>query len=104
MEYIQPATSHTISEENCLHAEVRYEFMLYSNADKALCNQLQATVSKVYINAIIEPIIGIDNTTCHQLLTHLHTTYGRITEAELDKILGQKPGTHEKSIEPAKLH
>jgi hypothetical protein len=31
-----PATSHTLTEENRLHAKARREFMFYSNADKAL--------------------------------------------------------------------
>jgi hypothetical protein len=60
--------------------------MLYSNVDKALRNQLHAAVPKVYINAILNPIIGIGNTMRLQLITHLHTTYGHIAEAELDKI------------------
>jgi hypothetical protein len=61
--------------------------MFYSNVDKALCNQLQATASEVYISAILDPIIGIGNTTCLTLLTHLHDIYGTVVEAELGKIL-----------------
>jgi hypothetical protein len=61
--------------------------MLYTNIDKALRNQLQAAVPKVYISAILDPIIGIGNTTCLTLLTHLHDTYGTIAEAELDRNL-----------------
>jgi hypothetical protein len=38
--HAQPATTFTISEENRLHTEARREFMLYSNIDKALRNQL----------------------------------------------------------------
>jgi hypothetical protein len=82
-----PAKAHTISEENRLHLEARREFMLYTNVDKALRTQLQAAVPKVYISAIIDPLIGIGNTTCLTLLTHLHDTYGTITEAELDRNL-----------------
>jgi hypothetical protein len=44
-------------------------------------------VTKVYISAILNPIIGIENTTCLTLLTHLHDTYGTITEAELNRNL-----------------
>jgi hypothetical protein len=61
--------------------------MLYTNVDKALRNQLQAAVPKVYISAILDPIIGIGNTTCLTLLTHLHDIYGTMTEAELDRNL-----------------
>jgi hypothetical protein len=61
--------------------------MLYTNVDKALRNQLQAAVPKFYISAILDPIIGIGNTTCLALLTHLHGTYGTITESELDRNL-----------------
>jgi hypothetical protein len=83
-----PATAHAISKENWLHLEERREFMLYTNINKALCNQLQAAVPKVYISAILDPIIGIGNTTCLTLLTHLlHDTYGTITEAEVDRNL-----------------
>jgi hypothetical protein len=61
--------------------------MLYTNVEKALQNQLQAAVPKVYISAILDPIIGIGNTSCLTLITHLHDTYGTITEAELDRNL-----------------
>jgi hypothetical protein len=61
--------------------------MLHSNLDKAILNQLQAAVPKVYISTILDPIIRIGNTTCLQLLTHLHATYGHITEAVLEKSL-----------------
>jgi hypothetical protein len=61
--------------------------MLYTSVDNALRNQLQTAVPKVYISAILYPIIGIGNTTCLTLLTHLHDTYGTITEAELDRNL-----------------
>jgi hypothetical protein len=81
------ATAHTISEENRLHLEARREIMLFINVDKALHNQLQDAVPKSYISAILDPIIGIRNTTCLTLLTHLHDTYGTITEAELDRNL-----------------
>jgi hypothetical protein len=60
--------------------------MLYTNINKALRNQIQAAVPKVYISTILHPIIGIGNTTCLALLTHLHDTYGTITEAELDRM------------------
>jgi hypothetical protein len=59
--------------------------MLYSNDNKRRRNQLQADAPDVYISAILNPIIGIGNTTCLTLLTHLHGTYITITEAELDK-------------------
>jgi hypothetical protein len=61
--------------------------MIYTNVEKALRNQLQAAVPKVYISAILDPIIGIGNTNCLTLLTHLHDTYGTITEAEIDRNL-----------------
>jgi hypothetical protein len=61
--------------------------MLYSNVDKALRNQLHAAVPKVYSSAILDTIIGIGNTPCLQLFTHIHTTYDRIAEAELSKNL-----------------
>jgi hypothetical protein len=62
--------------------------MLNSNVDKGLRNQLQADVPSIYSSAILDPIIGIGNTTCLDLLmAHLHTTYGSITEAELDRNL-----------------
>jgi hypothetical protein len=55
--------------------------MLYSNVEKAPHNQRQEAVPKVYISAILDPIIGIGKTPCITLLTHLHNTYGTITEA-----------------------
>jgi hypothetical protein len=61
--------------------------MLYTNVDNALRNQLQAAVPKFYISAILDPVIGIGNTACLTLLTHLHDIYGTITEAELDRNL-----------------
>jgi hypothetical protein len=61
--------------------------MVCSYVDKALRNQLQADVPEVYISAILDTIIGIGNRTRLTLLTHLHDTYGTITEAELGKNL-----------------
>jgi hypothetical protein len=61
--------------------------MLCTNTDKALRNQLQAIVPKVYTSAILDPIIGIRNTTCLTLRTHLHDSDRTITEAELDRNL-----------------
>jgi hypothetical protein len=49
--------------------------MLYTNVDKALRNQLQAALPKIYISAIINPIIGIGNTTCLAISTHNDMTH-----------------------------
>jgi hypothetical protein len=73
--------------------------MLYSNVGKALRNQFQAAVSKVYISAILDPVIGIGNTTCLHLLIHLHNTYGSITEAKLDQNLDRM-----NNMEPTNFH
>jgi hypothetical protein len=76
--HTQPATTHTIYKEYRLHSEARREFMLYSNVNKALHNQLQAVVRKVYISAILDPIIGIGLDTQHafnfSLTCTIHTT------------------------------
>jgi hypothetical protein len=57
----------------------------YQNVDKALYNQLIATVPILYTTALHDPVITFGNTMTLELLTHPHDTYGGIPEAELDR-------------------
>jgi hypothetical protein len=78
-------TAAQIDEDNTAHAHQHHDFNHYHNAEKTLHNQLIAAVPTIYIAALHDPVITFGNTTSLELLTHLHDTYGGITEAYLDR-------------------
>ena len=78
------ATVGQISENNRIHLENQKTFRQYHDIDKALRNQLIEAVPAVYITTLSHPQMGFGKVTCLQILTHLKTTYGKITDAELE--------------------
>jgi hypothetical protein len=68
-------------------------FCQYHDTDKALHNQLLATVPAVYLSTLSNPTIGFGNVSCLKLLTHLKTHNGFITPFGLDANMDHmKPG------------
>lgn len=76
------AAGPVITEANRQHLENIRIFQRYHNVDKALLRQIIAACPPSYINALSNPVLGFASVTCLQMLTHLKTTYGRITMAE----------------------
>jgi hypothetical protein len=77
-------TGPIITEANRLHLVAQKAFQRYHDADKALVRQIIAATPPTYIEALNDPDYGYANVTCLEMLTHLKTTYGRITIAEKD--------------------
>jgi hypothetical protein len=76
------ATGPQITEANRLHAEEKRLFNRYHDTDKALLKMLIAAVPPVYLDALSDPDYGYSHVTTLQMLTHLKTTYGRISIAD----------------------
>ena len=79
------ATGAQIAETNRQWKEDRTIFRLYHEVDKALRNQVIDAVHPHYIRALHDNLLGYGSLTCLQLLDHLWTNYGTITQDELDQ-------------------
>ena len=73
-----------IVEANRLHTEERLLFRTYMDTDQALCNLIIAATPDIYLSALDDDELGFTNVTCLQMMTHLWTNYGTITQDELD--------------------
>jgi len=78
------ATAFQIAENIRQHKAQLTTFRTYHDVDKALRNMLIDAVHPVYIRALYDTSVGFGNVTTLQLLTHLWTHYGVITQDELD--------------------
>jgi hypothetical protein len=76
-------TAPQITKANCLHLEQKQIFQTYHAVDKALRNQILEAVPDVYVCSLRSLVTGYGNITSLQLLEHLLTKYGAITQAEL---------------------
>jgi hypothetical protein len=64
-------------------ANKKQVFKTYHKVDQALCNQIIAAVPDIYIRALKLATTGFRNVTSLQLLMHLWSNYGTITQKEL---------------------
>jgi hypothetical protein len=78
------ASDAQIAETNRQHKAKKEEFILYHNADTALRNLLIAAVPPIFLADQRDPMTGFGNKTVLQLLTYLHTTFGSISEKDLE--------------------
>jgi hypothetical protein len=76
------ATAAVTSELVRQHSERVRTFQRYHDVDKALVRTIIAATTDTYIRAICDPDYGYANVTALQMLNHLNTTYGTITEAD----------------------
>jgi hypothetical protein len=80
----ESASDAHIAETNRQHKAKKEEFILFHNADTALHNLLIAAVPPIFLAYQRYPMTGFSNKTVLQLLTYLHTTFGSISEKELE--------------------
>jgi hypothetical protein len=78
------ASDAQIAETNRQHKARKEEFILYHNTDTALCNLLVAAVPPIFLADQRDPMTGFRNKTVLQILTYLHTTFGSISEKNLE--------------------
>ena len=67
------------------HDESQGIFKEYDNTDKALKKVLISAVVDIFLHAIRYRYLGYANITTRQMLTHMYTTYAKITPADLIK-------------------
>ena len=77
------ATQAMIAALERQHKEELRIWQLHRNVDAALKQQVQNAVPRMYIKALANQYTGFMGVTCAQLLTHLKTTYGRLTPTQL---------------------
>jgi hypothetical protein len=81
----EPASDAQIAETNHQHKAKKEELILFYNADTALRNLPIAAVPPIFLADQRDPMTGLGNKTVLQLLTYLHTTFGSISEKELEQ-------------------
>jgi hypothetical protein len=82
--HFEPASDAQIAEMNRQHKANKEEFILFHNADTALRNLLIAAAPPIFLADQRDPMAGFSNKTVLKLLTYLHTTFGSITDKELE--------------------
>jgi hypothetical protein len=78
------ASSAAIGEAVRQHQENVRVFQRYHDTDRALVRCIIAATPSTYIEALSHDEFGYATVTSLQLLTHLHTTYGVMTAADID--------------------
>jgi hypothetical protein len=99
---IQGITDATITELKHQHLVEQKESGLYhQQTHKSVGNQLIAAVPLLYIETMLDGIIGWGNTTCLQLVDHLWETYDTITAVGLKASFAamKEPWTTESPIQ-----
>jgi hypothetical protein len=81
------ATAAAITEANRRFLVDGKEYALYVNTDIALKKLLLKAVPIVFTQKLKDPLLGFATVTTHQILEHLDTTYGIVTEDDLDRNL-----------------
>jgi hypothetical protein len=76
-------TAAVIAETTRLHREATQVYRTYNNVDQAIKKLLIDAFDDAYLNVLSEKIVGYDNCTSLQILTHLLTFYAMIAPTEL---------------------
>jgi hypothetical protein len=83
--HLTTASDALIVETNRQHKVQKEEFILFHNTDTALLNLLITAVQPIFIANQHDPMTGFGKKTVLQLLAYLHTTFGSISEKELEQ-------------------
>jgi hypothetical protein len=83
--HLTTASDAQIVETNRQHKVQKEEFILFHNANTALRNLLIIAVPPIFLTDQCDPMMGFGNKTVLQLLTYLHTTFGSISEKEMEQ-------------------
>jgi hypothetical protein len=94
-----------ITETTRLHREATQVYRTYHNIDQDIKNLIIESFDDVYLNALLDEIVGYANCTSLQLLTHLLTYYAMIAPTELTEVMQNyerlhTPYDHNQPIEP----
>ena len=78
-------TGPQISARNRQFDRNKATFNDYTSLQLALKKQLIAAVEPIYLRAIRDKYVGFGNLTILEMLTHLYSSYAKITPADLEK-------------------
>jgi len=78
------ATQAQIGEAVRQHKERLKIWKEYNVTDQTLKNQLLSTFDEVHLKGLRNRHVGYQNVTAHDMIQHLYTNYGVITQADLD--------------------
>jgi hypothetical protein len=76
-------TAAVIAETTRLHRETTQVYRTYHSVDQAIKKLIIESFDDAYLNALSDEIVGYENCTSLQLLTHLLTYYAMIAPTEL---------------------
>jgi hypothetical protein len=76
-------TASVIAETTRLHREATQVYRTYHSVDQAIKKLIIESFDDTYLNALSDEIVGYENCTSLQLLTHLLTYYAMIATTEL---------------------
>jgi hypothetical protein len=85
--HIVGATGPQIAEGNRVHGLDTIEFNTYLNTEAALKQQVIQAVPEVFYEQLGDDAIGYANVSTKQILAHLDTTYGTLSEDDIDRNL-----------------
>jgi uncharacterized protein YukE len=80
---VADTTASVIVETTQLHKEATQVYRTYHNVDQAIKKLIIESFDEAYLNALSDEIVGYENCTSLQLLTHLLTYYAMIAPTEL---------------------
>jgi hypothetical protein len=76
-------TAAVIAEMTRLHRDATQVYRTYHNMDQAINKLIIEAFDDAYLNALLDEVVGYENCTSLQLLTHLLTFYAMIAPTEL---------------------
>jgi hypothetical protein len=82
-EVVVGMTAAVIAELTRLHSEATQVYRTYHNVDQAIKKMILEAFDDAYLNALSDKIVGYENCTSLDLLTHLLTFYSMIAPTEL---------------------
>jgi hypothetical protein len=82
-EVVVDMTAAVIAELTRLHREATQVYRTYHNVDQAIKKLILEAFDDAYLNALSDEVVGYENCTSLDLLTHLLTFYAMIAPTEL---------------------
>jgi hypothetical protein len=81
---IDGTTLHQINEAHHQWEEDYNTFKTFFNVDQALKKQIITVFEPMYLDILNDNMVGFANTSAHEMITYLFTTYGSNTPVDLD--------------------
>ena len=82
-DHTNDTTAHQITETNRLFAQDMTVFISYNTLVTATKQLIIKAVKPVYFAVLVLPTSGLDSYSVHELINHLLTTYGTVTDTDI---------------------